>query len=284
MATFTNQATLSYNGNIINSNIVTGEIVEVLSADKTAVTPSYRPGDKITYIVSIVNSGATPLTGITVSDDLGAYGFETTTLVPLDYEEGSIRYYADGVLQAAPAIAPGPPLQITGITVPALGNAIIVYEATANDYANGATGANITNTATISGGGITEPIEATETVTANNEALLSITKSLSPDTVSENGQLTYTFLIQNFGNTEIISTDNATVTDVFNPVLNPIAVSYNGTVWTAGTNYTYNSLTGEFATLPGQITVPAATYTQNTITGVWEVTPGVAVLRVTGTV
>ena len=37
MAVFTNQATLTYNGNVINSNITTGEILEVLSATKTAV-------------------------------------------------------------------------------------------------------------------------------------------------------------------------------------------------------------------------------------------------------
>ena len=37
MATFTNQATLRYNGNIVNSNITTGELLEVLSATKTAV-------------------------------------------------------------------------------------------------------------------------------------------------------------------------------------------------------------------------------------------------------
>ena len=37
MATFTNQATLSYNGGSTNSNIITGEIVDVLTASKTAV-------------------------------------------------------------------------------------------------------------------------------------------------------------------------------------------------------------------------------------------------------
>jgi hypothetical protein len=36
MATFFNQATLTYRGGATNSNIVTGEIREVLSANKTA--------------------------------------------------------------------------------------------------------------------------------------------------------------------------------------------------------------------------------------------------------
>ena len=38
MARFTNQAQLSYNGAVVNSNIAVGEIVEVLSVSKTAVT------------------------------------------------------------------------------------------------------------------------------------------------------------------------------------------------------------------------------------------------------
>ena len=48
MATFTNQATLTYNGDTVNSNIVTGELVQVLTASKTAAAESYRTGDLVT--------------------------------------------------------------------------------------------------------------------------------------------------------------------------------------------------------------------------------------------
>ena len=48
--------------------------------------------------------------------------------------------------------------------------------------------------------------------------------------------------------------------------------------------YNYNEATGQFNTVPGQITVPAATYTQDPVTGVWSVMPGTVVLTVTGTV
>ena len=57
MAIFTNQATLSYNNTTTTSNIVTGEIIEVLSAAKNAVDDEYRFGDTVTYVVSIVNTG-----------------------------------------------------------------------------------------------------------------------------------------------------------------------------------------------------------------------------------
>ena len=48
MATFFNQATLTYNNNVTSSNIVSGELLEVLTATKTAVPDSYRPGDAVT--------------------------------------------------------------------------------------------------------------------------------------------------------------------------------------------------------------------------------------------
>ena len=102
MATFTNQATLTYNGTTTASNIVTGEILEVLSAQKNAVVDVYTAGDDITYVVSILNTGQAPLTGLTLTDDLGAYTFGAQTLTPLTYTNGSIRYYVNGVLQPAP--------------------------------------------------------------------------------------------------------------------------------------------------------------------------------------
>ena len=44
MATFTNQATLTYNGGTASSNITTGELLEVLTATKTAVVPPTAAG------------------------------------------------------------------------------------------------------------------------------------------------------------------------------------------------------------------------------------------------
>ena len=91
-------------------------------------------------------------------------------------------------------------------------------------------------------------------------------------------------MIQNTGNTAATTSDSIIVTDTFDPILNPITVTFNDTQWASPTNYTYNSTTGEFSTLDNQITVPAATYTQNPATGAWVVTPGVSKLTITGTV
>jgi len=283
MPTFTNQATLRYNDTFTNSNIVTGQVVEVLSATKTALTPSYSPGDAVTYVVSIVNSGALPFSGLQVSDDLGGYPFDTETLYPLTYVEGSVLYLQDGAPQADPAVTAGPPLLFSGITVPAGGNATLIYQATANRFAPLGTGGQITNTVTISGGGLSAPVTAQETVLVRDGADLSITKAVSPVPVAENGRLTYTFVIRNQGNTDAVATDNLAVTDTFDPILSDLTVTLDGVTLVQGTDYTYDQTTGQFATVAGRITVPAADIVQAE-DGSWTVAPGTATLVVTGTV
>jgi len=283
MALFFNQATLSYSGKTVNSNITTGEILEVLTANKTAVINEYSVGTDLTYAINIINSGSNSFTGLTVTDDLGAFPFSGETLQPLDYEDGSLRYFINGILQSAPAVTAGPPLVVSGISVPAGGTATILYAAKVNDFASPLPEGTIENTAVISGNGIAGPITVTETVTGANGAFLELIKTVSPTTVSESGQITYTFVIQNTGNEAADATDNTVITDIFDPILSNITVTYNGTVWNTPESYTYNQNTGEFSTVPGAITVPAATYQQNSETGVWEVTPGSVTLTVSGT-
>lgn len=135
MAAFYNTATLSYRDTSTNSNTVEGQLVQVLAAEKTAVLPTYGSSNTVTYIVSIRNSGAAAYTGLTVTDDLGGYAFAGETRVPLTYVEGSLKYYSNGTLQPAPAVTAGAPLVIGGITVPAGGNALLIYEAEPNGYA-----------------------------------------------------------------------------------------------------------------------------------------------------
>ena len=283
MPVFTNMATLTYNGNTVNSNVVSGQILETLSVAKTAVLPEYSVGEDVTYVVSIVNRGTSNYENLTITDDLGGYTDADQTRYPMTYTAGSVRYYINGVLQSAPAVTAGPPLVITGISVPAGGSTLVIYEASPNAYAPGAVGSTIVNTATVTGGGLSASLTAQETVTVAEAADPVITKALDPMAVPENGQLTYTFTIHNYGNTPLVATDDVVLTDAFDPILENIVVTYNGETWTQGTNYTYNQTTGEFATLPGQLIVPAATYTQNP-DGTWAVTPGMVTVTVTGTI
>lgn len=281
MAQFTNQARLSYNDTVTVSNVAVGEIVDTLSVTKTAVRDTYSINDSITYIVSIVNSGSVSYSNISLTDNLGEYVFGETTLVPLEYVNGSLKYFINGVLQASPEISSEPFITVSDISVPAGGNTTIVYEANINQFAPLNDGGQILNEVTVLGGGI-NPIKATEVVSASLGPALSITKAISPVPVSANGLVTYTFTIRNSGNTPIVATDNAVISDLFNPILSELQVSFNGDNWTEGTNYSYNEQSGLFESVQGQITVPSATYLQNSETGEWTVTPGISTLIVTG--
>lgn len=284
MAIFSNQATLTYNGNTTNSNIAFGEILDVLAATKTSIEGTYTPGDLVTYVVTLRNTGNTTLTGLTVTDDLGGYDFDGTTVYPLTYEDDSAALFVDGVPQVAPAVTAGPPLVFTGIAVPAGGDAVLVYQARANAFADPTAGGTIDNTITVTGDGINAPATATETVTADTAAALTITKSITPTQVVDNDRVTYTFVIQNTGNEAVVATDDATITDTFDPILTDLVVTFDGDVWTEGADYNYNEATGLFTTVPGRILVPAATYTQDPTTGEYTLTPGVVTLTVTGTI
>ncbi len=282
MAVFQNQATLTYNDNTVNSNIVTGEILEVLSLTKASLNTSYTVGDTVSYIISVINSGATAFSGVTVTDDLGAYVFGEETRYPLSFVEDSAVLYVNGTAQPVNAEVTGEGVVFSGFTLPAGANAIISYQTTVNSFAPLTAGSSIDNTATLDATGLSTPVTDSASVPVLSSPVLSITKSLSPDTVVENGQLTYTLTLINTGSEA--ASQGVTVSDTFNPILTDITVTYNGTPWTEGVNYTYDETTGVFTTLDTQISVPAATFVQDSETGQWTVEPGSAVIKITGTV
>ena len=286
MATFFNQASISFNGYVTNSNVTAGEVIDTLAVTKTAISENYGASDGVVYAVSIVNGGTSPITDITLTDDLGAYTVGDSTVVPLDYIDGSARLYINGVLAPAPTVVAGPPLVFSGINIPAGANALLLYEARTNAYAPLGEGSSINNTvsATSTLPCVEGPIEASATVPVEEFTALSIAKSICPDTVASCEEVNYSFVLQNAGNRAVVATDGVVVSDTFVPALSNITVTFNGTELTEGTDYTYDEATGEFATLPGVITIPAAVFSQNTETGVITTTPGSSLLTVSGTV
>lgn len=282
MQTFSNTATLAYNAGVISSNTVRGEIADVITAAKNAVSRTYGSSSTLTYIIAIVNSGTAPYNGLTVTDNLGEYAYGLGTLVPTDYIADTVHVYTNGVPVLPSAVCPGAPLVISGINVPAGGNTVIVYSVAVNGFAPLGTGAQITNTAVISGSALPENVIATETVLFANEASLSIVKTLEPQTVVANGTVTYTITIENSGSLPVTAADGATVSDLFDPVLGELSANFNGALLCAVTDYTYDAVTGAFVTADGVITVPAATYSTDAMTGIRTMTPGVSVLTVSG--
>lgn len=280
MAIFNNTATLSYDNLIVNSNTTSGEILDSLTATKNVVGTDYTIGGSLTYIISITNSSTNDVSGISVEDNLGAYAFDAQTLYPLDYVTDSLKVYINGSLSTVPTVNDGPPLLISDIAIPAGGNVLLVYEVKVNSFAPRTEGSVITNTAVINGcSEITTSADVT--VTASPE--LTVSKTVSPETVFCGENVTYTIVIQNSGNTAVGALDDLVVSDIFNPVLSSLSVTLDGQILSEGIDYTYDEITGVFSTTEGGITVPAATYAQGT-DGTWIATPGVTVLKITGTV
>ena len=200
MPTFSNQAQLSYNGITANSNIAYGQILEVLAASKTALSDTYASGDRITYIFSIVNSGTTAFSDLTVNDNLGAYSFttdtpETITLYPLTYIPNSMQLLINGTLQPAPTVTAADGITITGVSIPSGGNAAFIYQADINDYAPLAATGNVINTVRVTGAQLAAPLTATHTISTATVPNLSIVKGICPAQIAENGRITYTFRI-----------------------------------------------------------------------------------------
>lgn len=292
MAVFYNQATISYNGNVTGSNIITGEIIEVLSLRTTAVTESYTGSSTLVYTISIVNTGSEDYTGLTVTDDLGSYSFtpggvETdiapVTLTPLVYDEGSADLYVNGIQQPVQVSYNDAALVFSGLSVPAEGSAVIIYTARTNTFAPLGSDAEIVNTASLTGAGVPEPISDSAAVTYDGTPDLAISKSLTPSAVAGNGEVTYTFIIQNYGSDPVTAPDTAEFRDVFDPVLSISEVTFNGAPIQEGTGYSYCMAEGIFTSAPGQITVPSAEYSQDPDTGVWSVRPGTSTLVISGT-
>ena len=282
MAIFSNTASVSYNDVTTNSNTVTGEILQSATVTKTAFNTSYGAGSTLVYAVTVVNPSDTVLTDVIITDNLGGYNEGATTVYPLEYVIGSAKLFVNGDQVATPAVISGPPAVFGPFDIPAGGIAQIVYEASVTDYAPLSAGSVITNAVDVSGANCALPASVSADVAVQSAPVLTVSKFICPDTVCGGGEITYTVVVQNSGNRAVVATDNVVVSDIFDPALTDISVTLDGAPL-ADTSYIYNTETGEFSTVGGTITVPAATYSRDA-DGKLTVTPGYAVLKISGTV
>lgn len=285
--TMTNQAKLrfSYGSSVgtASSNIASTVIQGPLSASKSVLEAGYRADGALTYMLHLQNSGAAALAPVTVTDDLGKYAVSPAlSVTPLTYV-GPTRLYVNGayVMSLTPSVT----ADAVTFTVPSLAagaNAMLVYNARVNEYAMPTPTSEIVNTAVIDAPGLTDAVTVTDAIPAADYADVSITKTMSPNPVTDGALLTSTFLLQNFGNTDA---SNVVLTDTFSPAPAPIAVTVNG-VTLADTEYDY---VGGLLTLPGAaatyaLTVPAAAFPRDPATGEVSVNPGAVTIVVTGTI
>lgn len=280
MATFYNTATLNYAGNTVRSNTVVGSILEALEGDKIALSQTYRAGDEISYLITVRNTGINDMTGVVIDDNLGEDRYGTEVHIPMAVKEGTVNLLVNGE-PVTPAIDTEGGLTVSEFTIPVGGNATLAYTAILNEYAPLASGGTITNTAAVDADGLAAPIELEETITAASGAVLTVEKGLYPTEILEDGALTYTFTIRNYGNTATQASDNVTLSDTFDPRVTISSVTYNGINWTEGVHYDYDD--GVFTTKANQIVVPAATFTRDTDDTVL-VNPGKVTIVINGTV
>lgn len=284
MAVLQNQASLTYTGGTVLSNLAVGELVDSLSMTKTALQSTYNRNYPVPYLISITNTSDAALTGLTLTDNLGQYSAAGGDVYPLTFVPGTLSMVVNGVVQTTglPAVVPGPPLSLTGINVPANSNVILLYMADPNAYAPlGRTG-TVTNLATLSGPGVAPALTDAETVSFAQVPDLEVVKSINPVSVQTGETVTYTMRINNYGPIAAGPDQNIALSDRLDPPLRNITVTLDGAPLSAA-NYTYDQNTGLFTTNPGVITVDAAEYAVAP-TGETSTDPGTVVLAISGTI
>lgn len=286
MAQFTNQAQLLYTDAIgalvANSNQARGEVLSGLQISKRALQETYWLGETLVYAVTLVNNGSSAISGLSVTDQLGAYVLAGNTVYPLTYVASSVLAFVNGVLQPSPTVATTQPLRVTGLSIPAGGTLMLLYGATVNENAPLSAGSEIVNTVTADtfcGDAAT----ASATVAVRESTTLMISKSILPTSILCGDTVTYTFVILNGGNQPATAADAVQVQDLFQPILQNIRVWTDGADWTQPAQYSYDETTGAFLTVAGQLVVPAATFEQDA-SGAWSTVPGSITLHVSGTI
>ena len=287
MATIENFATVRYtsNGTPLTrvSNVAEIGLASSVTFSKSSLGDNYTADGTVTYILTISNTSSTPLTTLTVTDDLGTFTEGTLTLTPLTYAGPALLLVDGQDVTAQLTVDSTNPASVV-FSIPALAagaTANIIYEAAVNGFAPlDGTGA-ITNTATLVTDADCADGTATATVTAASAADVSVLKQMSPNPVVCGDTVTYTIRIYNYGNAPA---EDVQLVDAFDPAPTSITVSRNGELLPA-TGYTYD---GGVLTVPptgGTLdTVPAATFTRDATTGEVIVTPGVVEYVITGVI
>ncbi len=287
MPTIENFATVSYTSGGVTetkvSNLAEIGLESAISFTKTTLGDTYTEDSVITYILSITNTSTSPISNVSISDDLGTFVLGTLELTPLTYAPPALLLIdgQDVSAQLTVDSTNTESLVFTFPTLPAGATANIVYRAIVNEYAPLDVESTIINTATLTSDSDCADGTATATITVGSGANVSVFKQMSPNPVVCGDTVTYTIRIYNYGNT---AAENVVLTDTFNPAPSDITVSRDG-VLLIGTDYTYiNGTLTVPATQTSSVSVPPATFTRDPETGVVTVTPGMIEYVITGTI
>ncbi|WP_275291750.1 hypothetical protein [Amycolatopsis sp. La24] len=180
-----------------------------MTIEKKVDKQSANPGDKVTYTVTVTNTGKTPLPGATFTDDLSKV---------LD----DAAYNGDAASSAGSVSYAAPRLTWTG-DLPIGGSATVTYSVTVNNPVKGDFKlANVVTSDTPGGNcppGSTDPRCGTETPVSG----IAISKVADKPSANPGDKVTYTVTVTNTGQTPL---SGATFTDDLSKVLDDAA--YDG--------------------------------------------------------
>lgn len=288
MATIENFATVRYTSGGVTetkvSNLAEIGLESAVTLTKNTLGDTYGEDSVLTYIVTVTNTSASPISDISIIDDLGTFEFGTAELTPLTYTPPALLLIdgQDASAQLKVDDSATGSVTFSFPTLAAGATANIIYKVTVNEFAPLEIGSAITNTATLESSSDCADGTASATVTVSESANVSVFKQMSPNPVVCGDTVTYTIRIYNYGN---VPAEDVELTDNFDPAPTNITVSRDGVLLVA-TDYTYESgtLTVPAAGSTGSVTVPAATFSRDTATGVVTVIPGMVEYVITGTI
>ncbi|MEJ2558365.1 MAG: PKD domain-containing protein, partial [Anaerolineae bacterium] len=238
--------------------LLTVEAPAVLSITKTASHDPVRPGDWLTYTLTISNDAAAPgpALGVIISDTLPAdVVYQSMGFVPP--ASGVFTPTASPLLvwQLADPISPGGRSQVTAtvrVTSPLAADMLL-----ANTYA-------------VTAANLAAPVSGTTTTAVTSSNSISLHKTVAPAIVAAGGTVTYTITLTNSGD----GLATAALTDVLHPDFSPNSYSTNvlvpGRTWSTGEGVTTTSFT---------VTAPllAGVYYNQWITATYDLTQAVAI-------
>lgn len=287
MAIIENFATVSYSAGGVTetrvSNLAEIGLESAISLTKSTLGDNYSEDSVITYIISITNTSTSPVSNVTVTDDLGRFVFGTLELIPLTYAPPALLLINGQDVSTQLTVESGADgsLVFGFPTLPAGATANIVYRAAVNEFASPDVDSTITNTATLTSDSDCADGSASATITALSAPNVSVLKQMSPNPVVCGDTVTYTIRIYNYGNT---AAENVVLSDTFSPAPDIISITRDGVALVA-TDYTYiNGTLTIPATDTSNLTVPAASFVRDANTGVVTVIPGIVEYVITGTI
>lgn len=269
MAIINNTASVFYvygesGSNTAVSNVATTNLLEnySLQISKLTLNSSFRPGENLTFILSVTNTGTLPLFGVTITDDLGG------SSAPLSFVEGSASQNIDGtILQIIPTSTN--PLVFTlsspleageTVTITYIAQVVSALDDSVDSITN--TASALAHEGSDTGEIITTDFPASVTVEKDNYALITVTKSVSDNEISEGEQFGYSLILENSGN---MPANGVTITDTLPSgfVISSITSESNGSIITFdesaySVDPSTNTLTLPTAESGVIITVPAS--------------------------